>query len=131
MSNELAINNKGNVLSGFIKGVLVSLITTLIGIFLFALVLRFVDLNTIIIKVVNQIIKILSVLFGVKVCLKGNKSRGLLKGAVVGVLYTVLSYLIFSLLVSSFSFGLNLIYDILFLGLAGVVCGVIFVNSKK
>lgn len=131
MGNELAIKNKSNIFSGFIKGVLVSLLATLIGIFLFALVLRFVDLNTVVIKIVNQVIKILSVLFGVKVCLKCNKSKGLLKGAVVGVLYTVLSYLIFSLLVSSFSFGLNLVYDILFLGVAGVVCGVIFVNSKK
>ena len=131
MSSELAIKNKGGVVSCFIKGVLVSLLVTLAGIFLFALVLKFVDLNALVIKIVNQIIKILSVLFGVKVCLKGNKSKGLLKGGVIGVLYTVLSYFIFSLLVSNFSFGLNLLYDILFLGLAGVVCGVIFVNSKK
>lgn len=131
MNSELAIKNKGGVVSCFIKGVLVSLLVTLAGIFLFALILKFVDLDALVIKIVNQIIKILSVLFGVKVCLKGNKSKGLLKGGIIGVLYTVFSYFIFSLLVSSFSFGLNLLYDILFLGLSGVVCGVIFVNSKK
>ncbi|MBQ3047729.1 MAG: TIGR04086 family membrane protein [Clostridia bacterium] len=131
MSNEVAVKNKTNIFSCFIKGIFVSLITTLIGIFLFALILKFVNLGDTIIKIVNQIIKILSVLFGVKICLKGNKTKGLLKGIVVGVLYTVFSYFIFSILVSNFAFGLNFLYDILFLGLAGLVCGVIFVNGKK
>lgn len=130
MNNDIALKKK-SFISYLLKGILVSLCITILGIFLFALVLKFVNLNTTVIKIVNQVIKILSVLFGVKVCIKNDKSKGLLKGSVVGVLYTVFSYLIFSLLVSSFSFGLNLIYDILFLGLSGLVCGVIFVNGRK
>ena len=129
MENSLALN-KGNFFLSFIKGVLVSLCVTIAGIFLFALVLKFVNVSTIVIKIVNQIIKVISVLFGVKICLKQDRSKGLLKGFIVGVFYTIFSYLIFSFLVSSFSFGLNLLYDVLFSGLTGIVCGVIFVNSK-
>ena len=68
---------------------------------------------------------------GVRITLKNDKTKPLLKGLFVGVLYTLLSYFVFSLLVSSFSFGLNLIYDILFLGIAGLLCGAIGAFSKR
>lgn len=122
---------KSGTMSSVAKGVLISICVSLVGIFAFALVLKFVNIGDLAIKIVNQVIKILSVFFGVKVALKKDKSRALIKGLVVGVLYTVLSYFIFSLLVATFSFGLNLIYDILFLGIAGVLSGVITAFSKK
>ena len=130
MSSSKAVIKSGTM-SSVAKGVLISICVSLVGIFAFALVLKFVNIGDLAIKIVNQVIKILSVFFGVKVALKKDKSRALIKGLVVGVLYTVLSYFIFSLLVATFSFGLNLIYDILFLGIAGVLSGVITAFSKK
>jgi len=122
--------NKNNISQVF-KGCLIALCVSLIGILLFAVVLRFINISDTLIKIINQIIKVVSVLLGVKVCLKKDKSKGLVKGSCVGAVYTITSYLVFSLLVASFSFGLSIIYDLIFSSLIGLICGVIFVNSKK
>ncbi|MBQ3214063.1 MAG: TIGR04086 family membrane protein [Clostridia bacterium] len=122
--------NKGAIMPIF-KGVLVAVCASIIGILLFAFILRFVFLSDTAIKIVNQIIKIVSVLFGVMVCVKKDKNKGLLKGALVGGLYTLSSYFLFSLLVASFNFSLTIFYDLIFSMVAGVIFGVLFVNAKR
>ncbi len=121
---------KNNV-SGIIRGLLVSISISLIAILVFAVFLRFVSLPDIVIKIINQVIKVLSILFGVKATLKKDKSKGLIKGIASGVLYTITSYLVFSVLIASFNFGLSFLYDIIFSALVGLICGVIFVNAKR
>ena len=113
------------------KGILIALAVSLIGILIFAVVLRFVNFSDMGIKITNQIIKILSVLLGVFICLKKDKSKGLIKGTIVGAIYTISSYLLFSILVASFSFSASIIYDLIFSSIVGLVCGVLFVNLKK
>ena len=131
-SSEGVITSRagGKFFVSFLKGIIVSLIISLVGILVFAVVLKFVDLSPMVIKIVNQVIKFLSILFGVKVFLKKDKSKGILKGAIIGLSYTIFSYLVFSLLVANFSFGLNLIFDVIFSIIAGAICGVIFVNGR-
>lgn len=113
------------------RGCLIALTVSLVGILIFAFVLRFCNIGDMAIKIVNQIIKIVSVLLGVLVALKKDKAKGLLKGAVIGALYTITSYLVFSILVASFSFGLSMIFDLIFSSIVGLICGIIFVNIKK
>mgnify|MGYP003289400660 CR=1 FL=1 len=120
-----------NTIPQVVKGCLIALSVSVIGILVFAVILRFLSLNDLTIKIVNQIIKVLSVLLGVMVTLKKDKTKGLIKGSIVGVIYTLSSYLLFSILVASFSFGLSIVYDMLFSGVVGLISGVIFVNSKK
>lgn len=120
-----------NTISQIVKGCLVALSVSVIGILVFAVVLRFLSLNDLTIKIVNQIIKVLSVLLGVMISLKKDKTKGLIKGSIVGIIYTLSSYLLFSILVATFSFGLSIIYDMIFSGVVGLVSGVMFVNSKK
>ena len=93
------------------RGVLVALSASLVFILLFAVLLKFFELSDMAIKIVNQVIKILSVCFGVGISLKRDKKRGILKGLLVGVLYTIVSYLVFSLLVASFVFSKAIIFD--------------------
>ena len=130
MSEGVAVKTAKKNLTGIVKGVFVALLTSVVGILIFAVVLKFVLLNDLTIKIVNQIIKILSVFFGVKVAIKDNKSNGVLKGMLVGSLYTIFSYLLFSILSNSFSFGLTLLIDILFSCIFAVIFGIILVNSK-
>ena len=130
MSEGVAVKTAKKNLTGIVKGVFVALLTSVVGILIFAVVLKFVLLNDLTIKIVNQIIKILSVFFGVKVAIKDNKSNGVLKGMLVGSLYTIFSYLLFSILSNSFSFGLTLLIDIFFSCIFAVIFGIILVNSK-
>ena len=113
------------------RGVLVALSVSLVCILLFAVLLKFFDMSDMGIKIANQVIKIVSVALGVGVSLKRDKKNGIAKGLLIGVLYTVVSYLVFSLLTSSFVFSKTIIFDTLFLGLSGMIFGIIFVNIKK
>ena len=116
---------------GLIKGSLVALVSTLVLILLFAVVLKYFELNDGIIMPINQVIKVISMLLGVKVMLKNCKEKGLFRGVLLGLIYTLLSYLIFALLSKSFVFDLSVIFDVVFGMIIGGICGVIMVNFKK
>ncbi len=130
MENTKKIVLKNNV-SQITRGVLVSISISLISILLFAVLLRFINFPDIVIKIINQIIKVLSILFGVKVTLKRDKTKGLLKGVLLGIIYTITSYLVFSILIASFGFSISFLYDLIFSSIVGLICGVIFVNVKR
>ena len=112
-----------------IKGVGISIIATLIGVLLFALVVKHTVINGKVIKAVNQFIKVLSVFLGCFFALRGK--LGFIKGAIVGCVSTVIVYLIFSLIGSGISFGTAFSMDILFTSIVGLITGVIAVNVKK
>lgn len=116
---------------GLLKGSVVAILITLISILLFAVILKFFELSDAIIMPINQVIKVLSILFGVKVMLKNCKEKGLIKGALLGILYTLISYLIFSLLSRSFIFDLSVIFDVVFGCVIGAICGATIVNLRK
>lgn len=120
-------SNKG----GLVKGSIVALVSTLILILIFAVVLKFVELNDSFIMPINQVIKVVSIFLGVKVMLKNCKEKGLLRGVLLGLIYTLISYTAFSLLSKSFIFDLSVIIDIIFGSIIGGICGVIMVNYKK
>jgi len=122
---------KRRVISPIVKGVLFSVCFSVVAVLIFAIIYKFVDFSELTIKVINQIIKVLSIVFGVSISLKHDRTKGVLKGALVGILYVLLSYTIFSVLVASFSFSLSIVYDFIFAILVGVICGAFMVSLKK
>ena len=127
---EGVLDKKANIL-GVLKGVLVAVCISIVGVLLFAVVYKFVAMNGTTIKIVNQVIKVLSVLLGVNVALKGNKTKGAIKGILIGAIYSIVAYAIFGLLSSTFTFNLSILYDAIFAGLVGLIAGVFLVNLKK
>ena len=109
-----------------VKGVGVALITALVGILVFAFVAKTASLSSGVIKAVNQFLKILSVFMGCLTAVKGGK--GLLKGIFVGALFTVLIYLIFSLVGGQALFSLNFFIDLVFGIVIGAISGIITVK---
>jgi putative membrane protein (TIGR04086 family) len=122
---------KKRVVSPVVKGVLSAVCFSVVAVLIFAITYRFVELSDLTIMVINQVIKILSILLGVSICVKHDRTKGALKGAIIGILYVLLSYTIFSALVSSFSFSLSIVYDIIFSVVVGIICGVFLVGLKK
>ena len=122
---------KGGFFKALLKGSLFALSISLILICIFAFVLRFLDINTDLIKPINQVIKIVSILLGAFMGLKKVKEMGLVSGFLIGVLYTILAFVVFSLLNGSFCFSPTLLNDMLFGGIAGAIAGVVAVNFKK
>ena len=117
--------------SSIIKGALVALSVSLISILVFAFIMRFVSVADSAIKPINQVIKILSVMIGVFVGLKKSREMGLISGLLVGILYTIIAFISFSILDGSFSFSATLINDLLFGAITGAICGIIFVNFRR
>lgn len=129
--NTIDSNTKGNFFIYVIKGSLMALSISLIAICIFAFLLRFFDISEQVIKPINQIIKIASVLLGTFVGLKSCKEMGLITGFFVGLLYTLLAFVIFSILNGEFSFDSTLLNDMIFGGIAGGIAGIVAVNLKK
>ncbi|MGN0797973.1 MAG: TIGR04086 family membrane protein [Christensenellales bacterium] len=127
---EGVLDKKANIL-GVLKGVLVAVCVSIVGVLLFAVVYKFVPMNGTTIKIVNQVIKVLSVVLGVNVALKGNKTKGAVKGILIGAIYSIVAYAIFGLLSSTFTFNLSILYDVIFAGLVGLIAGIFLVNLKK
>ncbi len=119
------------IIRSIIKGSLISLCFTLVGILIFAFILKFTNIPESAINPVNQVIKGVSVFMGVFIGLKKSKEMGLVSGLLIGLIYTIVAFLTFSILDGSFTFDKRLLNDILFGGVMGAICGIICVNIKK
>ena len=119
---------RDSVVFDFVKGSVIALIISLALVILFAFCFKWFSLPDSIIFPVTFVIKGLSVIFGTLIAVRG--SRGLIKGFMFGVIFYLLSYLVFSVLSGSFSFGLTGLLDLAFSAILGGIIGIIKVNKK-
>ncbi len=121
----------GGVLLSIVKGCLIALCVSLVGILIFGFCLKFTSLSDKLITPINQVIKGLSIFLGVLFGLKKQKEMGLVSGLLIGIIYTMLAFVVFSLLNGSFNFDRTLLNDVIFGTIIGGICGIICVNIKK
>ena len=122
--------NLSNVLI-ILKCCLIGIVATLIGIVAFAVVLKFADLNNTVVSWVNDIIKGASI-FLVVFFLKRKFENGLLvKSIIAGVIYGLLTFIIFSILNGGFAFNMSIVYDLLFAVIVSAIAAVILNLVKK
>ena len=126
------IKVKNSSLFTILRGSFIAVSISLMLILGFALIIKFLDISENLIMPINQIIKIVSIFFGTLFAFNSfNKNKGFLKGFAIGVIYTVLAYLTFSILAGQFSFTLTSLTDMLFGGIIGGISGIIVVNIKN
>lgn len=130
MDKTKKLTNNSFLIS-ILKGSLIATATSLVGILFFAFLIKLFGITDGFLKPVNQIIKCVSILLGVFFALKNSNEKGLLKGVLIGLIYTLLAFVVFSALNGSFKFDISLLTDILFGGITGAICGVVAVNLKK
>ena len=123
-------SEKKSFWTSIIKGSIYSLSFTLILILIFALLIRFVNIPDSFISPVNQIIKVLCIFLGCFISLK-KTNKGFIKGMFIGLIFTILVFLIFSFIGGTFNFSLSVLLDILFGILIGGISGIIVVNIRK
>ncbi len=131
MNKHLTKTKNNEALVNILKGSFVAISISLISILIFAFVIKLTNLSDKFIPIVNQIIKIISIFFGVLSATKYNKTKGLVKGVSVALIYTILSFVIFATLSKSFPISFAFFYDILFGMIIGAICGIFAVNLKK
>ena len=123
--------NRGGTTISVIKGGVIGLFVALVGILLFAFVLRFTSVSDKIITPVNQVIKGISIFFGVFLGLKGHKKAGLFKGSLIGLTFTLIAFVTFSVLDGAFVFDKTFVNDLFFGRVIGAICGIISNKMKK
>lgn len=134
LKTKINIQNTKNKspLIGFIaKGTLIALCVSLVLVLVFAFILKFTNISDSVINPINQVIKGISIFLGVFIGLKKCKELGLVSGLLIGFIYTLLAFLVFSLLSGSFVFDITLLTDSVFGAVIGAICGIISVNIKK
>lgn len=128
---ETSNEKSGGAILQVLKGSIFAVFITVVSILLFALIIKLTNLPTAVIKPVNQVIKIVSVLIGTIFAFRKDKTQGLFKGILIGLVYTLLSFLVFSALDGSFNIKWSILNDLLFSGIAGAISGIIAVNIGK
>ena len=112
-----------------IKGVACAVAVSLLGAIVFAVLLRGGLLSDKVLYPINQALKSVSLIVGVLLFIRGEK--GLLKGAVVGVLFTAISYLAFSAIGSDFSLSWLIFAELALAVLVGGISGILAVNLTR
>lgn len=112
-------------LKNALKGTLISMIFTIAVILLFALIIKETGLKDNIIGPVNQVIKIAGILAASYFAVKGMADKQWLCGGITGIMYMLLSYLIFSLIDGAFGHIALLFSDLLMGMLIGIVFAII------
>lgn len=126
MQNE---STAGSVIFRIIKGVGLALAFSFLAAVVLANVLQFSPLPDKVIYPVNQTVKVLAVILGALVFVRGEK--GLVQGVAIGALFTALSYLTFSALGGDFSLSWTIFAELALSLFAGAVSGAIAVNLRK
>ncbi len=133
MKTETQKQNEGIIKQNifrYLKALFVSLIITFACIILFAFIIKWASLPDKVISPVNMAIKAISVFFGAMVLTK-NSTKGMLQGLLFAGLYTLLAFIIFSILAQKLTLGLGLVADLAFAVVVGAIGGMVGVNVKK
>lgn len=117
-------------LTAILKGLVVSYIITIPVFFIFALVLSKIDSCANLVSPVVLITTILGVMAAGMVSARCIKSRGWLNGGITGVLYMLVLFILGSIIYMDFSINRNVLFMFLIGILAGIVGGILGVNTK-
>lgn len=123
-------NNMNNI-SNILKGSLISIIISIILLFNFSTVLTYTRVSERTMPAVVIIITIISILIGSQTTTSKLKTKGIINGGLVGLIYILFLYLISSIITGNFS--VNIYASIMGISsiMAGCIGGIIGINRKN
>lgn len=120
---------KTNIYIRLLKGLGISFAATLIGIFIFALLLTYTNIPEKIIPITVIGISFISILIGSTISTRKISKNGMINGGIIGAIYVVFLYLISSIVNTGFSINIYTILMIIAGIIAGLLGGIIGINS--
>lgn len=126
VENNIETNN----IIQIVKGIGISIIITLILLFVFSLLLTYTNISENTIPAVVIVITGISILIGSSVINLKIKKNGIINGAIVGGSYILTLYVISSILSGSFALTVPAIIMIIVGFVTGMLGGIIGVNLK-
>ncbi len=124
------MESRNNFMNIF-KGIIISILITLILLFLFSIILTYTNIGENVIPAVIIIATVISILIGSSISTIKIKRNGIINGGIIGLVYILGIYLISS--IAQMGFGIN-VYSIIMIILsilAGMIGGIVGVNIKK
>ena len=119
------------IISKITIGVVISLISTIIMLLIYAIVLINTDIQETTIKTVIIVISVISLLIGSTISNFKNRKNGLVSGGMIGIMYMSIIYIISGILNYNFSFNVQIFFRILVCAAIGILGGIIGINMKK
>lgn len=123
-------NSENKTVINILKGVGISLISTLILLIIFSIVLTYTNIQERVINPVIMIITAISILIGSSLGNIKIKKNGLINGGIIGGIYITTIYLISSILNWRFSLNMESLIMIIVAIIFGILGGIIGVNKK-
>ena len=124
-------NIKCNNIFKILKGIILSVLITLLGLLILAIVITYTNVSESIIPIAVTIITALSILIGSFFSTINIQKNGLLNGFAVGFTYIVTIYVISSITSTGFTLTNTSFIMIISAILAGMLGGIIGVNLKN
>lgn len=110
-------------------GIIISIVLTLIFLFIFSLVLTYSNVKENVISPVIIIITGISILIGSSIATIKIKKNGILNGAIIGGIYILLIYTISSFVNTNFALNTTCIIMIISGIVTGMIGGIVGVNK--
>ena len=114
-----------------IKGSIISIIFSLVCLTIFAAVLAYTSVSETTMIPVIIVITGISILIGSSISTMHIKNKGLINGAIVGIIYVLFLYIVSSIIGMQFQLNLNSIIMMLVGIVTGMIGGIIGVNINK
>ena len=122
--------NENKTLINILKGVGISLISTLVMLIIFSIILTYTNIQENVINPVIMIITAISILIGSSLGNIKIRKNGLINGGIIGAIYIIIIYLISSILNWRFSLNIQSVIMIITAVVFGILGGIIGVNRK-
>ena len=123
------MENKKSNLFRIIKSVAIAYVITLILIMIFAILLTYTNVPESFMETGVLIISMLSILISSFLSVKKIKENGLRNGALIGMSYVFVLYILSSIFITGFGLSGYSIITIILCGIIGMIGGIIGVNT--
>lgn len=128
--SENNTKEKNNNLLKIIKGSIISIITTMIFLTIFAILLTYTEISENTIFPVVLVISGVSILIGSSITTRKLKQQGMINGGLIGLVYILFIYVISSLFTMQFNLNTNSIIMLSVCVIVGMIGGIIGINMK-
>lgn len=121
--------SRTNVFTGILKGTLAAALITLVAMLLIAAFALFFKISDAALLAVNQLVKILSIILGVRIAVGRGGRRGFFTGTVVALLYMISGYVLYVSLGGAYDVR-TMLGEMLLGAAVGSVAGAVCANMK-
>lgn len=121
---------RSDTIMKILKGLGITILATLVGMALLAALVILTPISDGLLAALNQVLKVVAIFLGALTAVGRGGERGFAIGALVGLVYMVLGYLIYSIIDGMLAPAGQMALEFALGALIGAICGAIAANLK-